>query len=54
MNVVQVARRFVVDDWGGTETVIIEISKQLLRMGHRIVYRLVIPWTRYRGMCDGV
>jgi len=34
MNVVQVARRFVVDDWGGTETVILETSRQLLRMGH--------------------
>ena len=35
MNVVQVARRFAPDDWGGTETVILEISKQLLAMGHR-------------------
>jgi glycosyltransferase involved in cell wall biosynthesis len=35
MNVVQVARRFAVNDWGGTETVILETSKQLLRMGHR-------------------
>ncbi len=34
MNVVQVARRFAVNDWGGTETVILETSKQLLRMGH--------------------
>ena len=34
MNVVQVARRFAVNDWGGTETVILETSKQLLRTGH--------------------
>jgi len=35
MNIVQVARRFAVNDWGGMETVIIETSKQLIRMGHR-------------------
>ena len=35
MNIVQVARRFTVNDWGGMETVIIETSKQLIRMGHR-------------------
>jgi glycosyltransferase involved in cell wall biosynthesis len=34
MNVVQLARRFVRDDWGGTETVIFETSKRLLEMGH--------------------
>ena len=34
MNIAQLARRFAVDDWGGTETVIIEISKQLLALGH--------------------
>lgn len=34
MNVVQLARRFVCDDWGGTETVILETSKRLLEMGH--------------------
>lgn len=34
MNVVQLARRFVREDWGGTETVIHETSKRLLAMGH--------------------
>lgn len=34
MNVVQLARRFVRDDWGGTETVIFETGKRLLEMGH--------------------
>ncbi len=35
MNTVQLARRFVRDDWGGTETVILETSKRLLAMGHQ-------------------
>ena len=35
MNVVQVPRRFAKSDWGGTETVILETSKRLLRMGHQ-------------------
>jgi glycosyltransferase involved in cell wall biosynthesis len=35
MNVVQVARRFVRSDWGGTETAILETSKRLLSVGHR-------------------
>ena len=34
MNVVNLARRFARDDWGGTETVILETSKALMRMGH--------------------
>ena len=34
MNILQVTRRFVQNDWGGTETVIFETSKQLLGMGH--------------------
>ena len=34
MKVVQLARRFVREDWGGTETVIFETSKRLLEMGH--------------------
>ena len=34
MNVVQVPRRFVRSDWGGTETVILETSKSLLALGH--------------------
>jgi glycosyltransferase involved in cell wall biosynthesis len=34
MRVVQVPRRFVRTDWGGTETVILETSKCLLALGH--------------------
>jgi len=34
MKVVQLARRFVRDDWGGTETVIHETGKRLLALGH--------------------
>ncbi len=34
MNIVQVPRRFVRDEWGGTETVILETSRELLRLGH--------------------
>ncbi len=30
----QVARRFAPEDWGGTETVILETCKELLRAGH--------------------
>lgn len=35
MNIVQVPRRFVRSHWGGTETVILETCKRLLRMGHK-------------------
>jgi glycosyltransferase involved in cell wall biosynthesis len=34
MRTVQLARRFVREDWGGTETVIFETSRRLLAMGH--------------------
>ena len=34
MRVIQVPRRFVRSDWGGTETVILETSKALLALGH--------------------
>jgi len=34
MRVVQIPRRFVRSDWGGTETVILETSKCLLALGH--------------------
>ncbi len=34
MNVVQIPRRFVRSRWGGTETVILETCKRLLKMGH--------------------
>lgn len=35
MRVLQLARRFAKEDWGGTETVILETSKRLLVMGHK-------------------
>ena len=34
MNIVQIPRRFVSSHWGGTETVILETCKRLLKMGH--------------------
>lgn len=34
MKVIQIPRRFVQSDWGGTETVILETSKQLQLLGH--------------------
>jgi glycosyltransferase involved in cell wall biosynthesis len=34
MNILQVPRRFTESSWGGTETVILETSKRLLKMGH--------------------
>lgn len=34
MNIVQVPRRFVRSHWGGTETVILETCKRILKMGH--------------------
>jgi glycosyltransferase involved in cell wall biosynthesis len=34
MNIVQIPRRFVKSHWGGTETVILETCKRLLKMGH--------------------
>lgn len=34
LNIVNVARRFVRDEWGGTETVILETSKALRSRGH--------------------
>jgi glycosyltransferase involved in cell wall biosynthesis len=34
MRTVQLTRRFVRDDWGGTETVVFETSRRLQEMGH--------------------
>lgn len=34
MRIVQIPRRFVQSDWGGTETVILEMSKGLQALGH--------------------
>ena len=35
MNVLQLARRFSPNDWGGTETVILETSRELRNLGHK-------------------
>lgn len=35
MDIVHIPRRFTRQDWGGTETVVLETCKRLLRMGHR-------------------
>ncbi|HQH71087.1 MAG TPA: glycosyltransferase family 4 protein [bacterium] len=35
MNVIQVPRRFAAQEWGGTETVVLETSKRLLARGHQ-------------------
>lgn len=35
MNIVQVPRRFVRDEWGGTETVVLETARRLKQSGHR-------------------
>ena len=34
MKTIQVPRRFTLDAWGGTETVVLETSKQLMAAGH--------------------
>lgn len=51
----QVPRRFVRSHWGGTETVILETSKQLIAMGHptEIVTSLALTRAR-RERLDGV
>ena len=35
LNVVQIPRRFVREEWGGMETVVLETGKRLLAMGHQ-------------------
>lgn len=35
MDIIHVCRRFVKEEWGGTETVILETSKELMHMGHK-------------------
>ena len=34
MNILQIPRRFVTSDWGGTETVVLQTSKNILQRGH--------------------
>jgi glycosyltransferase involved in cell wall biosynthesis len=55
VNIVHVPRRFVQSHWGGTETVIVETCKRLVRMGHET--RIICPnalATRDREVLDGV
>jgi D-inositol-3-phosphate glycosyltransferase len=55
MHVVQVPRRFVRSDWGGTETVILETSKSLLALGHHTeIYCPRALSTRDHEVIDGV
>lgn len=35
MHILQLARRFVREDWGGTETVVLQTGKRLIAMGHQ-------------------
>ncbi|MCA9104019.1 MAG: glycosyltransferase family 4 protein [Planctomycetales bacterium] len=55
LNVIHVARRFVRDKWGGTETAILETCRQLRAMGHanRIVCPCALSVPGY-DQCDGV
>jgi len=55
MTIIQVPRRFVRTDWGGTETVVLQTSKQLLARGHHT--EIICPnalATSNREMIDGV
>jgi glycosyltransferase involved in cell wall biosynthesis len=55
MHVVQVPRRFVRSDWGGTETVILETSKSLLTLGHHTeIYCPRALSTQDHEVIDGV
>jgi glycosyltransferase involved in cell wall biosynthesis len=52
LTVVQVPRRFVRQEWGGTETVILETSKCLLEMGHHS--EVLCPNALAAGMTETV
>jgi glycosyltransferase involved in cell wall biosynthesis len=55
VHVVQVPRRFVRSDWGGTETVILETSKSLLALGHHTeIYCPRALSTRDHEVIDGI
>ena len=34
MQILQIARRFVAHEWGGTETVVAQLTKEMIRRGH--------------------
>ena len=55
MKIVQIPRRFVAADWGGTETVVLESSKRLRAWGHdsRILCPRALSDTRYERL-EGV
>ena len=36
MKTIQIPRRFVLSDWGGTETVVLQTSRELMRSGHEV------------------
>lgn len=55
INITHVPRRFVTTHWGGTETVIIETCKRLLRMGHATRIRCSNALaTKNQELIDGV
>ena len=55
MHILQVARRFAKNDWGGTETVMLETSRRLLAMGHYTeVFCTTATADRDREVIDGV
>ncbi|MBI2425848.1 MAG: glycosyltransferase family 4 protein [Candidatus Hydrogenedentes bacterium] len=55
LNVVHVPRRYVKDEWGGTETVILETSKRLLARGHETSIHCPLALSAQRDeVIDGV
>lgn len=55
MRTIQLARRYVRDDWGGTETVVQEVSRRLIALGHDAeVYCTLATATTPADNIDGV
>lgn len=55
MNTIQLAKRFEYDDWGGAESVVLETSKRLIRMGHAVeVFCTLNPGGQEYETVDGV
>jgi glycosyltransferase involved in cell wall biosynthesis len=55
MRVVQIPRRFVRSDWGGTETAILEMSKSLVSLGHQTEIFCPRPLAKEdREVMDGI
>lgn len=55
MKVIQIPRRFVTDEWGGTETTILETSRALRSAGHDVsIFTSLALSDRRREMVRGV